>query len=414
MTEAVYIIYEREFINSTQNVYKIGRTSQSHAKRFNSYPKGSILKIQKQVKNSAIIETKIKEIFNQKFKLRRDIGVEYFEGDYNEMENVFIQITNEDNEDNENIDDKDNENIDDEDNENMDDEDNENLKEIKTIFPSYNEDICFGGGKKLVKISIINKKTEYSSSYYYTITCRYIDSCCDGSKFAIFDECIDTYHASAQNGQKYFDKLIRYGILENEKTYDLNDKRVLKSFNKYKTKINNCFLNNEDRICHKKIIAQEIFISETIGKIIFSDTLINNVYYVDEYNITKKSFDVFLGHDSYTDSKECHKSFMKINSKHIDISYLRQYLPYVFEIYSNNDAYIINREYEYISLSTKSLNTPEKCINRIYLYNDGCKPWDNIKNFQTVLSKFKELKKNNEIVNMCDITLMLLNIFPNM
>ena len=43
---------------------------------------------------------KIKEIFNQKFKLE-------FEGDYNEMEKVFIQITNEENEDNKNTDDKD-------------------------------------------------------------------------------------------------------------------------------------------------------------------------------------------------------------------------------------------------------------------------------------------------------------------
>ena len=47
---------------------------------------------------------KIKEIFNQKFKLRRDTE---FEGDYNEMEKVFIQITNEENEDNKNTDDKD-------------------------------------------------------------------------------------------------------------------------------------------------------------------------------------------------------------------------------------------------------------------------------------------------------------------
>ena len=309
--------------------------------------------------------------------------------------------------------------------ENIDDEDNENLNEIKIMFPNYNEDICFGGQKKLVKIFIINQNTSS-----YCITCKYINSCCDGSHFDIFDECVDTSYDFAQNGQKYFDKLIRYGIMENEKIYDLNDRRVLELFDKYKTKINDCLLNNEERMSHRKIIAHEI-ISETIGKIIFSDTKINNIYYIDAYNITKKSFDlyfhhnhpgydirskyemqdVFLGHDSYIDSsKECHKSFMKIYSKYIDRSYLRQYLPYVFEIYSNNDAYIKNREYEYISLSTKSLNTPEKCINRIYLYNDGCKPWDNIENFLTLLTKFNELKQNNKIVNMCDITQMLFNI----
>ena len=118
MTEEVYIIYEREFINSIPNAYKIGRTSQSQSKQFNLYPKWSILKIQKQVKNSKIIEKKIKEISYQKFKLRRDIGLEYFEGDYNEVDNAFIQITNVENEDNENMDDK----------------DSENMDEIKTMF----------------------------------------------------------------------------------------------------------------------------------------------------------------------------------------------------------------------------------------------------------------------------------------
>ena len=118
MTEEVYIIYEREFINSIPNAYKIGRTSQSQSKQFNLYPKWSILKIQKQVKNSKIIEKKIKEISYQKFKLRRDIGLEYFEGDYYEVDNAFIQITNVENEDNENMDDK----------------DSENMDEIKTMF----------------------------------------------------------------------------------------------------------------------------------------------------------------------------------------------------------------------------------------------------------------------------------------
>ena len=79
-------------------------------------------------------------------------------------------------------------------------------------------------------------------------------------------------------------------------------------------------------------------------------------------------------------------------------SYLRKNLPNIFEINSNNDACIINKEYECISLSTESLNTPEIGVNRTYSYNDGCKPWDNIENFQTVLSKLKELKQINEVV----------------
>ena len=39
----IYIIKIREFVNNNQNIYKIGRTTQDNLKRFNNYPKGSIL-----------------------------------------------------------------------------------------------------------------------------------------------------------------------------------------------------------------------------------------------------------------------------------------------------------------------------------------------------------------------------------
>ena len=41
--EYIYLLQEREFFRKKENVYKIGKTKQLNYKRFNSYPKGSIL-----------------------------------------------------------------------------------------------------------------------------------------------------------------------------------------------------------------------------------------------------------------------------------------------------------------------------------------------------------------------------------
>ncbi len=92
--EGVYIIHTRECIRMGENVYKIGRTAQKYTKRALSYPKGSELKIQKGVKNSKMMEKKIIIELAKKFNRRTDLGNEYFEGDYNEIEKEFIKITN--------------------------------------------------------------------------------------------------------------------------------------------------------------------------------------------------------------------------------------------------------------------------------------------------------------------------------
>jgi hypothetical protein len=42
----VYLLQTREFINSNQSIYKVGRTKKEHLKRFEQYPKGSLLLLQ--------------------------------------------------------------------------------------------------------------------------------------------------------------------------------------------------------------------------------------------------------------------------------------------------------------------------------------------------------------------------------
>ena len=79
--EYVYILQEREFVQSGDPVYKIGRTSQENTKRFAQYPKGSTLILQRTCADSRYAESQIKILFKAKYENAREFGVEYFRGD---------------------------------------------------------------------------------------------------------------------------------------------------------------------------------------------------------------------------------------------------------------------------------------------------------------------------------------------
>lgn len=81
----IYLLIEREFIALNKPVYKIGRTRQEHNKRIESYPKGSRLLIQMYCDDCINIESKLLRWFRIKYKSRKDIGSEYFEGDFRLM-----------------------------------------------------------------------------------------------------------------------------------------------------------------------------------------------------------------------------------------------------------------------------------------------------------------------------------------
>lgn len=95
----VYIIKEREFIKTNESIYKIGRTEKGHYKRTSQYPKGSVMMTIVKVSDSKIYETKIKEVFNKKFKQRKDIGSEYYEANFKSLFKQFIKVINKLNED---------------------------------------------------------------------------------------------------------------------------------------------------------------------------------------------------------------------------------------------------------------------------------------------------------------------------
>ena len=87
----IYLLKEREFIKTGENIFKIGRSSQFNDKRIKQYPKGSMILLMIFCGNSKQIEifliNKFKEIFIQ----RKDIGVEYFEGCLFKMREIIIE-----------------------------------------------------------------------------------------------------------------------------------------------------------------------------------------------------------------------------------------------------------------------------------------------------------------------------------
>jgi hypothetical protein len=99
----IYLLQEREFLNT--DIFKVGRTCQVDFRRFNSYPKDSKLVSYVTVNDSIKMEKIILDDFKRQFKLRSDVGREYFQGDSMLMIKNIMKVVEE--EEREEIDSKD-------------------------------------------------------------------------------------------------------------------------------------------------------------------------------------------------------------------------------------------------------------------------------------------------------------------
>ena len=96
VTNYIYLLQEREFIKTNENIYKIGMTKKENYTRFNQYPNGSILLFQMICNDCKTMEKIILKTFYGNFKQRKEIGSEYFEGDYTSMiDIIYSAIKNE-------------------------------------------------------------------------------------------------------------------------------------------------------------------------------------------------------------------------------------------------------------------------------------------------------------------------------
>ena len=89
----LYLLREREFIKSKENIYKLGKTHQINLARFNSYPNGSQLLLHIICNDCDKLEKIIIKLFKIKYYQRKDIGTEYFEGDlFNMINDIYNEV----------------------------------------------------------------------------------------------------------------------------------------------------------------------------------------------------------------------------------------------------------------------------------------------------------------------------------
>jgi hypothetical protein len=91
-SEYVYFIHEREFLQSKNPVYKLGKTTQWNCRRLQDYPKDSALILVWRVPDCHEAERALIAEFDSLYTKRKDIGSEYYEGDVNKMKSTFLRV----------------------------------------------------------------------------------------------------------------------------------------------------------------------------------------------------------------------------------------------------------------------------------------------------------------------------------
>lgn len=92
----VYLVQTREFIRFNEQTYKIGRTEREPQKRLSGYPKGSRMILFMEVNNCRLLETQLKISFKKKFKQMKEYGMEYFNGNLEDMISEFQDVVEND------------------------------------------------------------------------------------------------------------------------------------------------------------------------------------------------------------------------------------------------------------------------------------------------------------------------------
>jgi hypothetical protein len=382
MTNYVYLLHEREFSKTHENVYKIGMTKKENYVRFNQYPKGQ------QIVEKTLCENDEKTLCNNDVETMHD--------------NKYSKL----------------------------------LEKIIAIFPDYKNDASFGGTKKHVIIK--NENNTYKIYYICDYICddiiddikrcndknykicnncacecerSYDYECTCGYKNVVKYEDIVNFHEmneSVADRMRYFYMLIEKKILMVDKMYDVNSTTFMKKI--IKTKINICIENYEEFknvhvIAKKWYDNDECFVNK-IRKIFNCNMVINNDTYATVYDPQDKEdmfkkFNKLKNFDSFSIDVGTHKydfiyGIRKINSKFYDSeTFLRKYTPYLIRSNKDDDYYILNRDYEYIGLNCKIINEEEK--NSHYLFKDGERPWEDKNDYVKYCNKYKKTLLSNSL-----------------
>ena len=81
----IYLVREREFIRMHENIYKLGKTTQIASNQLTSCGKTIEVLLFVKVLDCHKLEPTLMKLFEYNFKQKNDIGLEYFEGNPNDM-----------------------------------------------------------------------------------------------------------------------------------------------------------------------------------------------------------------------------------------------------------------------------------------------------------------------------------------
>lgn len=92
MSEYIYIVQEREFVNNKKPIYKIGGTTQVNGLKISNRIERVKLLMQIVCTDSRLIEKKIIKVFRDKYIWKKKLGRKYFKGDPNTMMSDIYNI----------------------------------------------------------------------------------------------------------------------------------------------------------------------------------------------------------------------------------------------------------------------------------------------------------------------------------
>lgn len=409
----IYLLQEREFISLKQNIYKIGKTTQENLKRFLQYPKQSLLLAQISCSNCSLAETALKSVFQQKFKQRKDIGIEYFEGNVNEMilqmmdvvKNIIlnepstIQISNSTR--NNCCTDKHLITTTTKPTISVNTTSNYVTSVLTNKFQNFLEDELFGGTKQLIRFT---KTTQQITA---TIISPYIKIFLNNG---IFQDYSDHFEEIRLLNLNYFDEYNDYSIIaialdcsiiDQETTYDLKSDDFITEINNIKLNITiehfTEFLEYHKNLktCHENINIKikTCFICNTIlNKEVSCD--LNDKHFKSvpsdliEYSPLSITLNCF-----YNSIKNI--NIYKINNKFYDEkSFLFPFCPYYF-YWNNENNYYFTNEYDIIIGDVNIVNRLSfKQKKLVYIF----KPYEHkstMKNFK------KEIQEIRSKYNTC-------------
>ena len=267
MVQYIYLLQEREFTKTGENIYKVGMTTKNNYERFNQYPKGSILLFQIICTDCKNIEKKVLKKFNKKFKLKKDIGNEYFEGDYKYMIKIIYSIVKKEDKNEEEIEDKNEEEIEDKNEEEIEDKNEEEIEDKREVYTitTYQE------WSKFSNIDNIIIKSKNGEGHF-----RF--------KGQLWRQLYDKHKPDFdENNMEYLSEL----VAQNQPTYfKVDGKKELLSCSEY-YKLN--YTEKKNKIIHVEYDVDKII------KDIINKCHVNKYEYYQEYNLSYSEYVFSLG-----------------------------------------------------------------------------------------------------------------------